>query len=80
MNESYFTVPIEELQKLIDKYYGTGKVYVKKDGEILEYINITEIRGYVVTKEGEYLGETNRFKVHYSKKRTHIVPTKEENS
>ncbi|MCC8136233.1 MAG: hypothetical protein LIO40_06150 [Ruminococcus sp.] len=76
-NKSYFKASIEELQKLIDKYYGTGQVTVKEDGEILEYINITEIQGYVVTKEGEYLGETNRFKVHYSKKRTHIVPTED---
>ncbi|MCD8219195.1 MAG: polymorphic toxin type 50 domain-containing protein [Ruminococcus sp.] len=77
-NKSYFTVSLEELQEILDESYGTGKAIVKESWQIRETIWAEEAIGVVVTPTGENLGGTNKFTVHYSKKKTHIVPTKKE--
>lgn len=77
---SYLLVSMEEAQKLVNKYAGTGilirdsngnwsnKEIVKTDKDIGVYINInTGIEAI-----------TDRFIIHYSKKGVHIVPAKKE--
>ncbi len=76
-NKSYFTVSLEELQEILNESYGTGKVYEKASGQIKETIQISEDIGVVIdVQNGESLGGTNRFTIHYSKNRTHIIPAK----
>ncbi len=79
-NKSYFTVSLEELQEILDEKYGTGQVIVKKNGQIIEYIDTEKISGHLVSESGESLGDVRHLKIHYSKKRTHIVPSEEEKS
>ncbi len=76
-NKSYFTVSLEELQKILREKHGTGQVIIKENGQILEYIDIGKKIGQTVSATGESAGATSRLKIHYSKKRTHIVPAKE---
>lgn len=77
-NKSYFTISEEELQLLIDKHYGTGEIDIGRNGiaNAKEYITVDKIVGHSISSTGEDLGETNRFRIHYSKIRTHAVPTK----
>ncbi|MCD7811207.1 MAG: polymorphic toxin type 50 domain-containing protein [Ruminococcus sp.] len=79
-NKSYFKASIEELQKLIDKYYGTGEAYVYPDGQIKEIVDVGSPIGIVISQTGDVIGTTAKIKIHYSKGRTHIVPTKEKKS
>ncbi|MBQ8079035.1 MAG: hypothetical protein IJ236_03710, partial [Oscillospiraceae bacterium] len=73
-HKSYFTIPIEDLQKLVDLLKCSGQVYVKQNGQIKEVVEIPEGIAYVIDENGNNLGTTNRATIHYSKKRTHIVP------
>ncbi len=75
-NKSYFTVSIEELQGLLDNNYGTGKVMISNSGQIKETIITSKIIGVVVNPEGKEVSKTSVMTVHYSAKRTHIVPTR----
>lgn len=77
-NKSYFTIPLEEIQELVNQYYGTGEVTIGRNGikNAKEYITVPYDLGVCVTKSGEILGKTNRFRVHYPKSRTHAVPAK----
>lgn len=79
-NKSYFTIPLEEIQEIVNQYYGTGEVTIGRNGikNAKEYITVPYDLGVCVTKSGEILGKTNRFRVHYSKSRTHAVPAKKE--
>lgn len=76
-NKSYFIISEKELQSIIDEYYGTGEVTINANGvaNAKEYITVDKIIGHVISPSGDDLGETNRFRVHYSKNRTHAVPT-----
>lgn len=76
-HKSYFIISEEELQSIINKYYGTGEVTINANGiaNAKEYITVDKIIGRVVSSNGEDLGETDRFRIHYSKNRTHAVPT-----
>ena len=75
-HKSYFIISEEELQSIINKYYGTGEVTINANGiaNAKEYITVDKIIGRVVSSNGEDLGETDRFRIHYSKSRTHAVP------
>lgn len=79
-NKSYFTISLEEIQEIVNQYYGTGEITIGKNGikNAKEYITVPYDLGVCVTKSGEILGKTNRFRVHYSKSRTHAVPAKKE--
>ncbi|MCC8135973.1 MAG: phage head morphogenesis protein, partial [Ruminococcus sp.] len=66
-----------ELQKLINKYYGTGKVYVYPNGQIKEIVDVGSPIGIVISQTGDVIGATAKIKIHYSKGRTHIVPTED---
>lgn len=73
---SYLTISQEEIQKLINKYAGTGEIKINNDKiwskqEII--LNSDKIVGVAVNKrKGNH--ETSSFKIHYSKEGTHIVP------
>lgn len=74
-NKSYFTISQEELQTLVNERMGTGKVFISKSGEIREMIEIDGDIGVCMKQDGSGQHITNRFTIHYSKKRTHIVPS-----
>lgn len=78
-NKSYFTISLEELQGIIDEKYGTGDVKAKPNGQIKEAITLNKNIGVCLKEDGTLIGETNRITIHYSKKRTHVVPSRGEN-
>ncbi len=75
-HKSYFTIPLEEIQQIVNQYHGTGHVIVKPDGQIKEVITLDKEIGVNVDENGTVTGVTNRATVHYSKRRTHMVPAK----
>lgn len=75
-HKSYFTVPIEELQEIVNRYHGTGEIMIKPNGQMKEILEVDKEIGVVVNDGGTPIGKTNRITVHYSKKRTHVVPAK----
>lgn len=73
---SYLTVSEDQVQNLVNKYAGSGRM--QRDGkdrwshkEIIVSDEIIGISVDPVTGEGK---ETNKFVIHYSKKGVHIVP------
>ena len=66
---------IEFAQRLVDKYSGTGEIIVK-NGKWLNYEKIRSENtiGVAVNNLNGAEAETTRFKIHYSKYGTHIVP------
>ncbi len=74
--KSYFEDDVD-VQKLFDKYAGTGFVERQRDGKArknTELVIASDFQGIAVNLEGNF--KTNMFKIHYSKNRTHIVPIK----
>lgn len=70
--KSYFTISAEALQDVINKKAGTGEIYIKTNGQIKEVIDAGRDVGYnISTREN-----TNRITMHYSRTRTHAVPTR----
>ena len=74
-HKSYFTIPFEELQKIVEERHLTGAVIITQHGQIKEIVSIPDGIARVITEDGRDLGTTNRAVIHYSRKRTHIVPT-----
>lgn len=76
--QSVLTVTAEEAQEIVDKYSCTGEVLIKvrKDGslEIKKYADVGRNVGKEYT-DNEYR-ETSRVGIFYSKKGTHIFPTR----
>lgn len=76
--QSILTVTMEEAQEIVDKYSCTGEVLIKtrKDGslEIKEYADADRIVGKEYTNNN--YRETSRVGIFYSKKGTHIFPTR----
>lgn len=74
--KSYFEDDVD-VQALFDKYAGTGTLErdIRGRRRNTEIISTKEFQGTAVSKS-ESKG-TNTFKIHHSKKRTHIVPVKE---
>lgn len=73
---SYITIPIEEIQRLVEQYAGTGQLAFK-DGVTWrrqEVIFVDRIIGIDVNEITRDETSTNGFKIHYSKKGVHIVP------
>lgn len=77
-NKSYFTISIEEIQEIVNRYYGTGTVIVKIDGQIKETLILSREVGIDMDEKGTVSGTTNKITIHYSKKRTHVVPCERE--
>ena len=74
---SRLSISIDEAQKLVNEYAGTGKVQLNKNGVWIKQEVITNSNFIVGTAVNNYTGveaETTVFKIHYSKKGTHIVP------
>ncbi|WP_193767140.1 minor capsid protein [Lysinibacillus parviboronicapiens] len=75
--KSYFFDTVD-VQKILDQYAGTGIVEKDRNGNrtVKEVIVLDQIIGVAVSNNGTY--ETNKIKIHHSKKRTHLVPIRPE--
>lgn len=76
---SYIYGGLEKAQSLVYAHHGTGTPVFKRNGEWndKEIVLVDEVIGVNVDPDtGEEI-ETKRFVIHYGKKGTHIVPTKE---
>ena len=75
--QSYLTIPTEEAQKLVDKYFGTGIVVItttKGGTSYTEFCNADRIVGkFFIDNQ---FRDTNRFQIIYSKRNAHIFPVK----
>lgn len=73
---SYLTISLEDAQSLINKYAGTGELIFDAKGNWRnqEVIKTDSVIGYNVSDLDGSKIETCNFKIHYSKKGTHIVP------
>jgi hypothetical protein len=78
-NKSYFNISAEELQEIVNNNYASGEVKIKPNGQIKEIISADKDIGVVLDEQGNVIMTSNSFTVHYSKKRTHAVPTKRRN-
>ena len=80
---SYLYGDAETAQKLIDRYAGTGELrFARSTGEWShkEIVTADEDIGVTINPETGEEVSTNRFTIHYSKKGTHIVPTRRNDS
>lgn len=79
---SYFEqgTTVEQIQKAVNKYAGTGRVEMRNDGKPSnkEVVYIPELTGYDVNKLNGKIYKTHLFKLHYSDKGVHLVPKREE--
>lgn len=73
---SYLTISLEEAQELINKYASTGDLEMDSKGnwKKRESIKTTKDIGVNVSMIDGSEIVTSDFKIHYSKKGTHIVP------
>ena len=72
---SYITTDMETLQKIVDDNYLSGVINRKKPGQALIEVEInTDKYGVAYDRFGENPAATNRYKIHLSKAKTHIVP------
>lgn len=72
--KSYFGDDIN-VQELFDKYAGTGRLEKNRNGRThKEIVHAPDFEGVAVSLDSTR--KTNTFKIHHSKKRTHIVPIK----
>jgi SPP1 gp7 family putative phage head morphogenesis protein len=72
---SYITADMEKLQKIVDESYLSGVIDRKKPGQALIEIEIdTDKYGVAYDRRGKNPAATNRYKIHMSKAKTHIVP------
>jgi hypothetical protein len=78
-NKRYFNISAEELQEIVNNNYASGEVKIKPNGQIKEIISADKDIGVVLDEQGNVIMTSNSFTVHYSKKRTHAVPTKRRN-
>ena len=77
---SYLTISLEEAQELVNKYASTGEINFNRKGEWdkKELIKVDKDIGVSINNKTGVETLTNKFKVHYSNKGTHIVPTLKE--
>lgn len=73
---SYISISVNEVQKLVDQYAGSGELLRDMSGRWnnKELVQADSIIGSVVNSQGEVM-ETKKFIIHYGKNGTHIVPT-----
>ncbi len=78
-NKSYLTIDFSQVQDIVNKNAGFGKMEQIGNGIIgnKELIELDKNVGFVKDIFGEWQ-PTNRVKIHYSKKGVHIVPTLKE--
>ena len=80
---SYLTVSMDEAQKLINRYAGTGKLKRDNNGKWThkEFVTADRAIGYILPQDGSDPIPTNRFSISYATgkdKGAHIVPAKPE--
>lgn len=77
--KSYIYGDLETAQQLVNTYSGTGEPVFSRKGEWnnKEIVVSERIIGVDVDNATNEESETNRFVIHYGKKGTHVVPTKE---
>lgn len=77
---SYLTISLEEAQEIINKYAGTGEIRFnsKNEWDKKEIIRVNKDIGVDINNRTGEKSITNRFKVHYSNKGTHLVPMRKE--
>ena len=68
------------MQKLVDKYSGTGEPKLTKGLEWThkEFITLDAPVGVAIIQDTGERVETKRIAIHYGKRGTHVVPVKEE--
>ncbi len=74
---SVLTISEDEIQKLVEKYHGTGILKLDRHGNVVQnemIVDNDQVIGYVVNNLNGMREETTGFKIHYSSKGTHIVP------
>lgn len=78
--KSYLTISIEEIENIITKYAGTGKIVRDKNGNFAnkEKIVLSKIIGVNISSMDKEETLTNAITMHYRKTGAHIVPTKNE--
>ncbi len=78
-NKSYLTIDFSQIQDIVNKNAGHGKIAQIGNGIIgnKEIVELDTNVGFVKDIFGEWQ-PTNRVKIHYSKKGVHIVPTLKE--
>ncbi|MCH3972104.1 MAG: polymorphic toxin type 50 domain-containing protein [Oscillospiraceae bacterium] len=74
--KSYLIISMNEAQKLVDKFAGTGEILRDRKGawKHQESIQTDSIIGFVVDEITREAVPTGDFKIHYGKSGTHIVP------
>lgn len=73
---SYFSISLNELQKYVDDYSGTGTAVVTRNGAWTnkEVVTLPKFVGVSVNSNTGEKHKTRRVKIHYSKTGTHVVP------
>lgn len=73
--KSVITIPQNELQDIVNKRAGSGKITFDKNGDWnkREIIDAEREIGYTVNREGVIM-KTSKLKIHYSKTGIHMVP------
>ena len=76
---SYLTVSVEEVQRLVNQYAGTGQLLRDRNGhwKQTELVNFGKPIGVAVDRSGKET-PTSKAIIHYSKTGWHIVPTTKE--
>lgn len=77
---SMLTISEEKAQELIHKYHGTGILKLDINGIVIDneiIVDNEEIVGYVSNNKNGITQPTTAFKILYSEKGTHMVPTYE---
>ncbi|MDL2217391.1 minor capsid protein [Christensenellaceae bacterium OttesenSCG-928-M15] len=72
---SYVTVPLQELQKTVDQYSGTGTTFFRGPS-MREKVNTNRDIGVILYLDGRDPTPTSWVMIHYSNTGVHVVPTK----
>ncbi|MGG1598045.1 polymorphic toxin type 50 domain-containing protein [Paenibacillus naphthalenovorans] len=77
---SYLTISMDEVQKLINRYAGTGEIRFTRKGEWdqKEIIITDDEVGVYIDQSTMQEYKPDGFKIHYGKKGVHIVPYRKE--
>lgn len=77
--KSYFTISNDEIEAIIKKYSGTGRLLYDKNGmwQKKEHIYCDEVIGIDISNINGKEYKTTAATIHYSKTGTHLVPRKE---
>lgn len=79
-NRSFLYGTLDEAQRLVDQYSGTGEPKLDGKGNWVhkEHVTVDRLIGEVVDPDTGKATPTHRFAIHYGKRGTHIVPAKED--